>query len=889
MHSLPQDAVLEILCTDPETGLTDNEISRRRQKFGFNELQTEQKRRWWQIAGRQFTSVVIIIMMIAAVFALLTGRFPEAAALLAVTLINAVIGFCTEFSAVRSMEALRRLGKYETTVVRDGNVQRVQARELVPGDIVMLSEDLVPADIRLLGEEVIRVNEAALTGESVPVNKHSAAAEIDTPLYARTSMAYKGTSVVKGTAKGVVTATGSETELGRIAELTRHARKKATPLQKRLDRLGKRMAGITLGVACIVGIAGLYAGQEPVLMIETAIALGIAAIPEGLPIVATIALARGMWLMARNHALMNSLPAVETLGATSVIFTDKTGTLTENRMVVKELVTSDQSESRCGDEQGSVCSHAEETASETRLLTIGALCSSVKRADDQEDAYRGDPTEIALVKAAGKAGLNRERLRAEMEEVREISFDSKSMMMATVHRRKDRSGQGKPYYIAVKGAPDRVLEHCSTILTGTDVEPLTESARKRWQEKVTDLAGRGLRILAFADRLVADPTVRPYAEMCFVGLAALEDPPREHVREAVTACRDAGIRVIMVTGDRAETGGAIGAQVGLQTGGHAYQGDDLPSGETITETQKDELFQARVFARVTPEQKYRLVRVYQERGDIVAMTGDGVNDTPALKQADIGVAMGLKGTDAAKQVSDMVLLDDSFSTIVAAIREGRIIFANIRKSVMFMLCTNFAEVLVVALASLANAPIPLKPLQILFLNVLTDVFPAMALAVGISVIDVMQHPPRPAGESILTRYHWQVVAGWSGVLGVSVLVGLSAALLVLGYPEQQAVTVSFLTLAFGKLLFVLNLRDPGTGLLCNDILSNRWMWGAWGFCAALLFTAVYWPLLGGLLQTTPPGSAGWLLIAVLSVFPVLAGLVFPDIRLYSAANRTAGE
>ncbi|WP_205623629.1 cation-translocating P-type ATPase [Desulfogranum japonicum] len=883
-HSLTQDAVLDSLRVVSGEGLSSPEVNLRRQQHGPNELETEQIRHWGQIVLQQFKSVVIVIMIVAAVFALVTGRFPEAIALLAVTLINAAIGFFTEFSAVRSMEALRRLGRQYTTVIREGKRQRVLVRELVPGDIVALEEDLVPADVRLLGDKEIRVNEAALTGESVPVHKNPTHVDAKSPLYARHCMVYKGTSVVKGTSIGVVVATGSATELGRIAELTRQAHKKATPLQQRLDQLGRRMACITLSLAFVVGVAGLYAGQEPVLMIETAIALGIAAIPEGLPIVATIALARGMWLLARNHALMNSLPAVETLGATSVVFTDKTGTLTENKMVVKQLITPKTSANRDNRQDLADSGHAEAEISKKRLLAIGVLCSSVQPDHDLNNAYRGDPTEIALVQAAEQAGMTCEELRAEMEEVREVPFDSRTMMMATIHVNREQSFQKQQYYVAVKGAPAKVLEHCSNMRTSTGIFPLTDTDKANWKEQVTRLAGEGLRVLAFAESYVDDPELDPYAELSFVGLAALEDPPREDVKESIMACRHAGIRVIMVTGDSAETGGAIGKQVGLQESGDARQGSELPSNEKLADAREESLFKARVFARVTPEQKYQLVCMYQNNGDIVAMTGDGVNDTPALKQADIGVAMGLKGTDAAKQVADMVLLDDSFSTIVAAIREGRIIFANIRKSVMFMLCTNFAEVLVVTLASLANAPIPLKPLQILFLNVLTDVFPAMALAVGSSAINVMKRPPRPAEESILTRYHWLMVAGWSGVLGVAVLAGLAAALLVLGYPEQQAVTVSFLTLAFAKLVFVLNLRDPGTTIFHNDIVSNYWMWGAWGGCASLLFVAVYWPPLANLLQTTAPGITGWLLITILIVFPVLVGLVFPDSRLYSASS-----
>jgi Ca2+-transporting ATPase len=881
-HAQTAEEVLSQLNVKPAQGLSDEEVRKRREQYGPNELETEAKPSLFHILLNQFKSIVILIMVVAAVVALATARWPEGLALVAVTVINTAIGFFTEYKAIRSMEALRQLGQQMTNVRRQGKEQERAASELVPGDIIILrTDDLVPADLRLLGEAGARVNEAALTGESVPVNKSPESVDAGEPLHARTSMLYKGTSIEEGEVEAVVIATGLSTELGHISQLTAGAEKKAPPLQKRLDQLGRKLAWIVLSIAVIVGAVGLAAGRETVIMIETAIALGIAAIPEGLPIVATIALARGMWLMARNNALVNRLTAVETLGATSVIFTDKTGTLTENKMTVRELVTPLESASidvQFDNRQDK----PDVDSSLIRLLKIGVLCSNAK--PDDEGGYAGDPTEVALLEAASRIGVQRQKLLDELVEEHEVPFDSKSMMMATFHRQKNKGDDQLPYYVAVKGAPDTVLQACDHILTETGVASLSDDQRKEWSGKADDLAGRGLRLLTFADKEVSGVEEEPYGELCFIGMVAMEDPPRTDVREAIEECQEAGIRVIMVTGDRADTGSAIGRQVGLNTHEKTFLGQDLGDPDKLSDKNRGNILNASIFARVTPEQKFNLVKLYQESGRIIAMTGDGVNDAPALKQADIGVAMGQRGTDAAKQVADMVLRDDNFSTIVKAVREGRIIFANIRKSVIFMLCTNIAEVLVVTMASLTQIPIPLRPLHILYLNVLTDVFPALALGLGPGSADVMKRPPRRAEESVLTRHHWRSIAGWSVVIGANVLGALLIALNYLGFEEQRAVTVSFLTLGLAKLWFVFNLRDRGTRIWRNDVLSNKWMWGAWGLCSLLLFAAVYWGPLSGLLQTSSPRLEGWIVIVSLSLIPVLLGVFLPGIRFYSAKN-----
>ncbi len=882
-YSVTSEEVLHRLDTNSAQGLSREEVLKRQEQYGLNELQEETTPRLFLILVNQFKSIVILILVAAAAIAFLTARWPEGLALLAVTLINAAIGFISEYKAVRSMEALRRLGQHKTSVRRQGEEREIAASELVPGDIVLLgNEDLVPADMRLLGTKGARVNEAALTGESMPVNKSPDKVDAEAPLHERSCMLYKGTSINEGEVEGVVTATGISTELGRISQLTAEAKKKAPPLQKRLDQLGRRLAWITLTIAAIVGGAGLAVGRDTVLMIETAIALGIAAIPEGLPIVATIALARGMWLMARHNALVNRLTAVETLGATSVILTDKTGTLTENKMAVRELVT--PLESMSLGEQPEQPFDQQKKSSILRLLKIGALCSNAR--PDDEGRYTGDPTEVALLEAAVQQGVQWRELAEELDEVHEVPFDSETMMMATFHQKGNREGHGLPYYVAVKGAPDQVLLACDRMLTENGSATLSDELHRQWRKKVDDLAAKGLRLLAFADKEVADVTENAYEKLCFVGLAAMEDPPRSDVREAIEQCQAAGIRVVMVTGDRADTGSAIGEKVGLNVNGKVFHGENLKNIKNFSAEERKRIQDASVFARVTPEQKFNLIKLYQDSGQIIAMTGDGVNDAPALKQADIGIAMGQRGTDAAKQVADMVLRDDNFATIVAAVREGRIIFANIRKSVMFMLCTNIAEVLAVALASLAQLPIPLHPLQILYLNVLTDVFPALALGVGHGSSDVMKRLPREPGEAVLTAHHWRSIGLWSIVIGTIVLAALTIGLAYLGFDEQQAVTISFLTLAFAKLWFVFNLRDRGTPVWRNDVTANPWIWLSWAICIVLLMLAVYWTPLAALLQTVSPGAEGWYLVLCLSLVPVALGTIVPGIRFYSARRKS---
>jgi len=881
-HARSAEDVLREFEVDPARGLSNEKVHSARETFGPNELDRAKRRSVWQILIEQFKSVVIIIMGLAAIAALVTAQWTEAIAILAVVIVNAAIGFFAEYKAARSMEALRKLGARQTVVRRAGKEQEVETVDLVPGDILVLKEgSLIPADARIIETNNLRVTEAALTGESVPANKTTEAVDAEAPLAERLSLLFKGTSIADGEAVAVVVATGTETELGRISQLTNEAESNTAPLQERLDQLGRRLAYITIGVAIVVAISGLIAGRETMLMIETSIALGVAAIPEGLPIVATIALARGMWLMSKRNALVNRLTAVETLGATRVIFTDKTGTLTENKMQLHTLASCDD-DMHLGEEETPGSSEFTETSK--RIIRISVLCNGASLGSDENKSDSGDPTELALLQAGRNHGLDRDELLKEMPEEQVIDFDTDTMMMATYHRKDNQ------YYVAVKGAPQRVVDS-STSFIGNDesVYDLDDPTREHWNRRVDQLAAEGLRVLAVAEKQVDSPEAEAYENLCLVGLVGLLDPPRREVRDSIHRCQSAGIRVLMVTGDQPTTGQAIGKAVGIgdRQEALAMHGSDLRSPEEMSEEQQQRVIDTAVFARVSPEQKLDLVDFYQKRGEPVAMTGDGVNDTPALKKADIGIAMGKRGTEAAKQTADMILQDDSFETIVAAVEQGRIIFGNIRKSVVFMLCTNVAEILAVTVASLAGLPLPLRPLQILYLNVVTDVFPALALGIGRGQANVMDNPPRKPDEAVLTKHLWTGIVGWSIVVASFVMTALMVALMVLGYEQSQAITVSFMTLGFAKLFFVLNLRDPGASRFNNDITKNGWLWTAVGLCVVLLIVAVYLPGLSTVLNTAPPTPLGWATILALAAAPAIIGLFVPPMRFHGQSMKEA--
>lgn len=878
--ALPADDVLHRLDVEAETGLSQGEIRRRRSRFGPNRLREAKVKSVWSILFDQFKSLIVLFLAAAVVVSVVTEDYIEALAIVAVIILNGLIGFFSELQAVRSMEALRKLGSVPATVRRGGNVKKIPAEHLVPGDIVLVEGgDVVTADLRLLEASKLQADEAPLTGESTPVDKSTDALDPETTLPERANMLFKGTAVSRGAGAGVVVATGMATELGTISSLVDESMDTAeTPLEKRLDRLGTRLIWLTLGVTAVVAATGIAAGREVVLVLKTAIALAVAAIPEGLPIVATLALARGMFRMAKRDALINRLAAVETLGATEVICTDKTGTLTEGQMTVRALVTPDreitvsggafESDARFEVEHGKTEVDPQQDAGTRALLEVGVLCNDASWTPGQGGGV-GDPVEIALLVAGAKAGLDRASLTESAPEEREVAFDPDVKMMATYHRTDD------GFRVAVKGAPEAVLARCTEVLVGGDTESFDEDGQRRWLERNETLARRGLRVLAMAQKIVTDAAGEPYEDLCFLGFIGMVDPPRTDVREAIQDCLGAGIRIVMLTGDQRPTAHYVGREVGLLSGTEdgVLEGRDIESPDGMDEEAEARALATTTFARVTPKQKLDLVRLYQRHGHIVAMTGDGVNDAPALKQANIGIAMGKRGTQVAREASDMILQDDAFTTIVAAVDQGRVIFGNIRSFIRYLLSCNVSEILVVFLASVANAPLPILPLQILFLNLVTDVFPALALGLGEGSGLEMREPPRDPDEPVLTRRHWLGVMGYGMVIALTVLGALAGALLVLKLDETTAVTVSFLTLALAQLWHVFNMRARGTGLVRNAIVRNPYVWGALVLCVLLLIAAIYAPGLNDVLATVHPGSRGWLLAMGMSFIPLVVGQI----------------
>ncbi len=859
-HSLPAESALEALGARVAAGLDETEVRRRAERFGPNTIAARQKVSALAVLLHQFQSPVVYLLAAAAALALYFREWEEGVAIGAVLAINALIGFMTEIRAARSIEALRALGTHSARVRRDGHIRMIPAEELVPGDIVLVEGgDSVSADLRLVEVSNLAADKSTLTGESVASDKGTAPVAAEAGIGDRSAMLFKGTTLTRGSGTGVVVATGQATELGRISHLVEETEPEATPLERRLARLSLQLVWAVLILTVVIAGVGLTTGKDAFLMVEAAIALAVAAIPEGLPIVATLALARGMWRMARRNALVERLSAVETLGATTVILTDKTGTLTENRMAVNRVWTP-SGEVEFDARSAGAEFRGDDDPQLRRLLEVAALCNNAAL-ERPEDSGSGDPMEIALLRAASREGLSQSALLAESPLVAMHAFDTDRKMMATVHARSDR------FLVAVKGAPEAVLDAAEAVLDDGKVAALDAEQRAEWRERVEQFGRSGLRVLGCAMKGAENPDAPPYEDLTFLGLIGLQDPARADVPQAIADCHAAGIRVVMVTGDHAVTARSIGRAVGLgDSAAIVIEGGELAA---LAAAKDGALFSAGIFARVSPAEKLDLVRAYQAAGDIVAMTGDGVNDAPALRQADIGVAMGLRGTDVAREAAAMILLDDAFPTIVNAVREGRVIFGNIRRLVAFLLSCNLSEVLVVGLAILSTLPLPILPLQILYLNLVTDVFPAFALAMGEGERDVLKHPPRDPKEPILSRRHWITIAAQSLALTAGTFGALALARLGLGLDGSSVVTVTFLTLALAQLWHVFNMKNRRSGVVLNEITRNPWIWASFALCAALLAVPPYVPPLARVLGLVPPSAAMWTVILAMSLAPLV--------------------
>jgi Ca2+-transporting ATPase len=864
-HASPAGQALAALGVSSAAGLTEDETKHRAAVYGRNTIEARRTASLAALYLHQLQSPVVYLLAAAAALGFYFGEFEEGGAIAIVLALNSLIGFVTELKAARAIEALRALGTRSARVRRDGHTRIIAADEMVPGDIVLVEAgDAVSADLRLIEASSLGADESTLTGESVAVDKSIEPVPRDARLGDRRSMLFKGTVVTRGSGSGVVVATGLRTELGRISELVEAATVGSSPLEKKLARLSGQLIWATVTLTALIAGVGLLTGKDIFLMVEAAIALAVAAIPEGLPIVATLALARGMWRMAQQNALIERLSAVETLGATTVILTDKTGTLTENRMTVRRLwLPSGEIDIEPANSKSSERAQIQigNDRQVDRLLEIAVLCNNATLGQTAGDDS-GDPMELAMLRAGRIAGLERSALAQRSPTVGKHAFDTATKMMATVHR------DGEQFRFAVKGAPEAVLAKVRNIVADDGEIALDEQTRAEWLKRVEHLGHHGLRVLACASKWSDDAEAPPYEGLTFVGLIGLEDPARADVPHAIQACQDAGIRVIMVTGDHAITARSIGRAVGLgETLSRVVEGSEL---SRLVGGEDGELFKVGIFARVSPAEKLELVRAYQAAGEIVAMTGDGVNDAPALRQADIGVAMGLRGTDVAREAAAMILLDDAFPTIVKAIREGRVIFGNIRRFVAYLLSCNLSEVLVVGIAVLSTLPLPILPLQILYLNLITDVFPAFALAFGEGEHGVLKRPPRNPKDPILGRLQWTIIVLQSLALTAGTFGALVVARFWFDLDSSAVVTVTFLTLAFAQLWHVFNMRHPNSGLLQNEVTENPWVWGALLLCTSLLVVPVYVTPVAGLLHLIAPSPTMWAIVLTMSVAPLLA-------------------
>ncbi|MBX2833038.1 MAG: cation-transporting P-type ATPase [Rhodospirillales bacterium] len=870
----PATQVLDTHNVQAETGLTPIDVRARREKYGSNKLRESSSRSTLAILIDQFRGLIVYLLVGAVALSFYFGDWTEGGAITAVLLLNAAIGFTSEYRAVKSMESLRKLSTIKAKVLRSGNPVIVPAQDIVPGDIVLLEAgDVVPADIRLIECTNLQCDESALTGESVPTTKISdALSNQDIPLGDRINMVFKGTSVTRGDATGVAIATGMATELGHIADMTETAESDTTPLEKRLDKLGGQLIWVTLGLTLFIAVSGIYVGKDILLMVKTGVALAIAAVPEGLPIVATVALARGMARMARRNALIKNLSAVETLGATTVIMTDKTGTLTENHMTAVRLRTAEDDHDLTAATSDQAPSSANDNNELHIALKIAVLCNDATLVADteKEDADRiaGDPMEVALLEAGKFANFSQSTLLKTLPEIQKEAFSPHTRMMATYHQQDDSDS----LFVAVKGAPEAIIQNSSHVLTKSEVRPLDNEIRQQWEAYGRDMTADGLRVLALAMKETTSEDEPPYENLVLVGLIALLDPPRSDVKAAMDACHQAGIRTIMVTGDHAGTALSIARQVGLcSSETPVMEGRDIKNIAAADEEARQTALRTSIFARVSPEMKLDLVSLHQSEGAIVAMTGDGVNDAPALKKANIGVAMGQRGTEVAREAADMVLRDDAFPSIVAAMRMGRVIFANIRTFVIYLMSCNLSEILIVGLAVSSGLPLPLLPLQILYLNLVTDVFPAFALGIGEGSSAVMKRPPRDPREPILAARHWTLIVYYGGLITVGTLGAFVLALYLFDLPANEALSVSFLTLAIGQLFHVFNMRNVRLGWLKNDVTANPFVWAALAICAVLIGMTIYVPSLSNLLSITAPSMTGWLLVIGGSLTPLVFG------------------
>ncbi len=899
----PFEEVLASFGTDPQRGLSDAEARARLGQYGRNELATEKRVPGWRKFLAQFGDVLVILLLVAAAISAALwlaerkSSLPyESIAIMAVVLLNAIMGYIQESRAESALAALRQMAAARANVMRDGERRSIPAAEIVPGDLILIEEgDTVPADARLIQSSVLQTAESALTGESLPVFKEIDPVPGEAGVGDRLNMVFSGTAATYGRGSAVVTATGMQTEMGRIAVMLKSAPNETTPLQKELARVGRRLGLVVIAIAAVMSVTiilvehvrGLSALFDVLIL---GVALAVAAVPEGLPAVVTAVLALGVQRMARRKAIVRHLAAVETLGSASVIASDKTGTLTKNEMTVRAAVTASGRVSFSGTgytpegeiqvEGGSPLEGALRVELRRVLTVADRASNAVLQEHDGRWSVQGDPTEGALLVAARKAGLEDETLDARFERVAEIPFSSARKLMSTIHTDSD---QQERLLVFTKGAPDVLVSRCSQEFAGEEVRPLSDQRRAEILQANDDLAGQALRTLGVAARILpANALEHEQADehlehkLIFLGLIGMIDPPREEAKIAVARAKSAGIRPIMITGDHPKTAAIIATELGICSDGRVITGAELEkmSDEALALKVPD----VSVFARVNPEHKLRIVKALQASGAVVAMTGDGVNDAPALKTADIGIAMGITGTDVSKEAADVVLMDDNFATIVAAVEEGRAIFDNIRKFLRYLLSSNMGEVLTMFFGVLlankiglhaesGKLMLPLLATQLLWINLVTDGAPALALGVDPADDGLMNRPPRPPGQGVITGRMWAEIFFIGAIIATGALLVLDASLpggAIEGTGSvRYAQTMVFTTLVFSSLLTVFVVRTPEKSAF-HGFFRNRWLWATLGLSLALQVAVIYVPFLQKGFSTVSLSLADWSLCALVS-------------------------
>lgn len=869
-HTLSVEELLSALQTDAAEGLSSPEAKSRTEAFGPNIYQSQKPKSIWLMIIQQFTSPIVYLLVFGALVSTYFKGYIEAIAIVVVILINALIGFLMEWQARSSMNALKKMDVSLSKVLRSGKVVEIPSEELTPGDLITLEAgDFISGDGRLIEVNHLQCDESSLTGESLPTEKNTEALPEKTGPGDQLNMVFKGSSVMNGTGKAVITGISQHTQLGNITSLVEKSKETATPLDKKLNGLSKRLIWIMLFMTLLFAVSGFLEGKKWLDILETSIALAVAAFPEGLPIVSTVALAYGMLLMARKNAIVKKLSSVETLGSTNVILTDKTGTLTENKIYVETFafpeeklgVRIEKNKLEFNDEE-----IEKSQANFEKLKLTGALCNnaSVKTSGKKKNES-GDPIEVALIHLVNSSGTTFEKMIKPYTKLGEEPFSSDTKFMGTLHK------GPKHHFVSAKGSVEHLLEKCGRIQRGDEIKKLGKADTKAILTESEVMAADGLRVLAFAYREEAKISKDNFMDdLIYIGMIGFLDPPRLDVKGAVTTCREAGIKVIMITGDHPKTALNIAKKTGLVNPDeeNVITGQDLPEGK-ITAAWKKKILSTAVFARTTPKQKLDIAKIYQEAGNIVAMTGDGVNDAPALKKADVGIAMGQRGTQVAKETASIILKNDAFTSIAEAVAHGREIFQNIQKFVIYLISCNLSEIFIVtALGFLAPAS-TLLALQILFLNMVTDVFPALALGVGVGDKTIMKKPPRDPKLDIITKKDWIAISVYALAMTVTVVLAVLYGKEVMKVDDKVANNIGFLTLAFAQLFHVFNMASKNSGILVNEITKNKYIWLAILLCSGLTVLVYFVPPLRSVLGLVQVPLQVWFLCLLASLAPLL--------------------